>query len=112
MLPYGAVARWVDSGRSVCEQEDGVIRAGVAVDGNRIECPISYAAQEWPEHARLRYRVGRDHAQQGGHVGMDHASAFSVSTDRDSGASLQAYGAVLGSRVGRHDRAGRIDAAA
>src|SRR5260370_8496158 len=108
MLPYGAVARWVDSRRSVCEQEDGVIRAGVAVDGNRIEGPISYAAQEWPQDARLRYRVGRDHAQQGGHIGMDHAGAFSDSTDRDSGASLQAAGPVLRSPSVPHDRPARL----
>ena len=111
MLPQGAIARGIDSGRSVCEQEDGVVRARIAVDGNRVECPIGNPPQKGAQHARLRYGIGCDHAEQRRHVGVDHAGAFRDATDGDRRGSLETNGAVLGSRVGRHDGAGGIDAA-
>ena len=111
MLPQGAIARGIDSGRSVCEQEDGVVRARIAVDGNRVECPIGNPPQKRAQHARLRYGIGCDHAEQRCHVGVDHAGAFSDATNGDRRGSLETNGAVLGSCVGRHDGAGGIDAA-
>src|SRR6266511_1740832 len=63
-FPGRAVARRIDAGDAVGEQEHGIVRARVAVHGDCVEGAVGDALQERAEHAGLGGGVGREHAQE------------------------------------------------
>ena len=104
-LPSATPAR---SRRARGEDEDRVVRARVAVDGQLVPGPRGGRSEERREDRRLDRRVGQDDGQHRRHPRMDHPDALGDPADPDrrpvvpSGpGSATPIVADLGPRVGR-----------
>lgn len=94
------------AGGAVGEDGDGVVGRGVAVDGDAVE-GLGYGGgegglQKWRGHGR----VGADDAEEGGHVGVDHARAFGHAREVVfllAAGQGEGLGDELGEGVGRAD---------
>lgn len=64
------------AGGAVGQHGDGVVGAGVAVDGDAVEAAVGGVREEGVQGGRGDGRVGAEDAEEGGHVGVDHAGAF------------------------------------
>lgn len=69
------------AGGTVGEDGDGVVGRGVAVDGDAVERLGDGGRERSLQRARGDGGVGADDAEQGGHVGVDHAGALGHAGD-------------------------------
>ena len=72
----------LDLARSVREEQDGVVRRAIPVDGDRVERRIDRGAQELDRLARLERIVGRDEREHRREVRVDHPGALRHAADR------------------------------
>src|SRR5205814_5370291 len=84
------------SGKTVCQSQNGVVRAHVAVHRDAVETVCRRLAQTLAERQRRNQHVGRDEAEHRGmkrhrgrtsatdtQAGLNHAGAFANSADAD-----------------------------
>ena len=99
------LARRLDARGAVGEDEQRVVGAGVAVDGDAVERAARSVLQAQAQARRRDNRVGHHHAEHGGHVGMDHAAALGGAGQAP--AFVREFDAGrFGDHVGGHDRGG------
>src|SRR5690606_20434134 len=67
---------------AVREKENGVARAGVAVDRDKVERPVYGLAERCLQEALLDGRVGREEGEHSRHVRVDHPRALTTATER------------------------------
>ena len=86
---------------------EGVIRRGVAVDGDAVEGAISQFTRQLLHDGGRHASVRGEEAQHGGHVGADHARALADARDGHRGTTdLHLRRECLGQCVGGHDALG------
>ena len=88
------------------EQQHGVARGGVGVNGDAVEAPSDAGVEAGLQELRLDGKVGEDKGQHRRHVGRDHAAAL-CDTDDMAGGTVDSPGGTLTEGVGRADRTGR-----
>ena len=86
------------------DDDEGVVRRGVAIDRDAVEGCIRYAARQLLHERGRHCRIGRQIAQHGRHIRADHARAFANARGAD-GAPANLCLCAMGFRhgVGGHD---------
>ena len=101
-------------GRAGGEKDCGVVRRGVGVDGHLVEGLLDRGEERLVGGVLGKRGVGREDAEHGRHVGLDHAGALDEAAHVDgvggavSGFDLSLEGGFLGHGVGRHDGHGGV----
>jgi hypothetical protein len=90
----------VSAGGAVGEQRDGVVGAGVAVDGDGVEGARDGVQEKRLEGGGVDGGVGAEHAEERGHVGVDHAGAFGHAGEAVGDAGRGGEGEGLGNEFG------------
>ena len=95
---------------AVGEDGDGVVGAGIAVDGDGVEGVGDGVGEEGGEGGGGDGGVGAEDAEEGGHVGVDHARAFGHAREvvgrAWGGGEGEGAGEEFGEGVGGADGAG------
>ena len=101
----------LNAGSAVGEQEDRVVRGGVAVDGAHVEALIHSRGEHLLQVCGIRLGVGRHVDEHRRHIGVDHARALGHRADlHRAGGELQLIGALLADGIGGHDGVGSLGA--
>ena len=91
------------SAHAVCKQDAGVVRAGIAIDGNRIERICDIGAEFRKEINRER-NVRRNEGKHRRHVRVNHARALAGAANRHHALfRLDFHGVTLEGKVSRED---------
>ena len=97
------------AGAAAGHDDDGVIGAGVAVDGDAVEGILDAVTDAGFEERGGDGAVGGDVAEHGAHARGDHACAFGDAADADGVvADGDLDGDGFGARVAGHDGAGGV----
>jgi len=90
---------------AIGQGDDHVADAGVAIDRDPVEGLIDGRFQQGREDIVLNRTVGRQDADHGGHIGVDHAGALGHASDGDCLAfELERHDTFLGHEIRGHDR--------
>jgi hypothetical protein len=101
----GGVADFGVAGLPGGDQDEAVVGRGVAVDGDAVERHVGHVLHQLLHQRRRDRRVGRQIAEHGRHVGVDHAGALGDAGHRHRlAADLRLAAGALGDDVGGHDR--------
>lgn len=73
-------------GGTICEDENGVVGACVAVDGDAIEGVLDGVFDGAFEAGGVKFGVSGHEAEHSGHIGIDHAGSLGAATDTNAGA--------------------------
>ncbi len=96
-----------EAGAAVGEEQDGIVRAHVAVDGDPVEGPVAGGGEGVFEDLVGGVEVGREEGEHGGHVGLDHAGSLGHARDGQGVAFvLEACGDDFAAGVGGEDGVG------
>ena len=96
---FGLVQQGPDEGN-----QDHVIGAGIAVDGDHVEGPLHGQGQSLLQSLRPDGGIGIDESQHGGHVGVNHSGTLGHAADNHiDGPDRDRHGNLLGDRIGGHD---------
>ena len=99
----------LNAGSAVGEQEDRVVRGGVAVDSAHVEALIHCCGEHLLEIRGVSLGVGRHVDEHRRHIGVDHARALGHRADlHRAGGELQLIGALLADGIGGHDGVGSL----
>ena len=96
-------------GRSIGQQDNGVVRAHVTVHRDAIERVLDRRAQSDAQSGLGDGCVGGDHTKHGRHIRVDHSRALGNTADlKSAGFGFQPEAHFLGKRVAGHNRLGAI----
>lgn len=105
-------------GAAIGEQEARVVRGRIGIDRDLVEAAARRAGEGGVQRVGAHRRIGGEHGYHGGHVRHDHARALRHAAHRERAAVVadsvarERDGGLLRTRVGGHDGARRVGAAA